>query len=88
MTNGELINEIGELMEDEKMSVAAYRRLMLKATKGVLVKQDSMDTMLNGVYKDVEVNGEDIKTLKKRDNINNAVTAVVAAFAAIVGFDK
>ncbi len=88
MTNGELINEIGALMEKKQMSVAAYRRLMLKATKGVLVKQDSMDTMLNGVYKDVEVNGEDIKTLKKRDNINNAVTAVVAAFAAIVGFDK
>jgi hypothetical protein len=88
MTNGELINEIGALMEEDKMSVAAYRRLMLKATKGVLVKQDSMDTMLVSVCKDVEVNGEDIKTLKKRDNINNAVTAVVAAFAAIVGFDK
>ena len=88
MTNGELINEIGELMEDEKMSVAAYRRLMLRSVSGLLDKTDSMDTMLVSVCKDVEVNGEDIKTLKKRDNINNAVTAVVAAFAAIVGFDK
>ena len=88
MTNGELINEIGALMEEDKMSVAAYRRLMLKATKGVLVKQDSMDTMLVSVCKDVEVNGDAIDKLKTRDNINNAVTAVVAAFAAIVGFDK
>ncbi len=88
MTNGELINEIGALMEEDKMSVAAYRRLMLKATKGVLVKQDSMDTMLNGVYKDVEVNGEDIKTLKKRDNLNNMLTSVIGAVAIFMGVDK
>ena len=88
MSNGELITEIGDLMDEEKMSVAAYRRLMLKATKGVLVKQDSMDTMLVSVCKDVELHDTEIKTLRKRDNLNNIVTAVVAAFAAVVGFDK
>ncbi len=88
MTNGELINEIGELMDKEQMPVAAYRKLMLRSVSGLLDKTDSMDTMLASVCKDVEGQEKDIDRLKKRDNINNAVTAVVAAFAAIVGFDK
>lgn len=88
MSNGELIIEIGELMEDEKMSVAAYRRLMLRSVSGLLDKTDSMDTMLVSVCKDVETHDAEIKTLRKRDNLNNVVTALVAGFAAIVGIDK
>ena len=84
MTNGELINEIGELMEEDKMPVAAYRRLMLKSVKGLLDKQAGMDAVALVVGE----HDKDITKLQKRDNLNNIVTAVVAAFAAIVGFDK
>ena len=84
MTNGELINEIGELMEEDKMPVAAYRRLMLKSVKGLLDKQAGMDAVALVVGE----HDKDITKLQKRDNLNNIVTAVVAGFAAIVGFDK
>ena len=84
MTNGELINEIGELMEADKMSVTVYRRLMLRSVSGLLDKQAGMDE----VALVVKEHNKDIDKLQKRDNLNNIVTAVVAAFAAIVGFDK
>ena len=84
MTNGELINEIGALMEEDKMSVAAYRRLMLRSVSGLLDKQVGMDEVALVVKEHIK----DIDKLQKRDNLNNIVTAVVAAFAAIVGFDK
>ena len=84
MTNGELINEIGELMEADKMSVTVYRRLMLRSVSGLLDKQAGMDAVALVVGE----HDKDIDKLQKRDNLNNVVTAVVAAFAAIVGFDK
>ena len=84
MTNGELITEIGELMDEDKMPVAAYRRLMLKSVKGLLDKQAGMDAVALVVGE----HDKDITKLQKRDNLNNIVTAVVAAFAAIIGFDK
>lgn len=84
MTNGELINEIGELMEADKMSVTVYRRLMLRSVSGLLDKQAGMDQ----VALVVKEHNKDIDKLQKRDTLNNIVTAVVAAFAAIVGFDK
>ena len=84
MSNGELITEIGDLMKEDKMSVAVYRRLMLKSVKGLLDKQDDMDEVAQAV----KGHDKDITKLQKRDNLNNIVTAVVAAFAAIVGFDK
>ena len=88
MSNGELIIEIGELMEDEKMSVAAYRRLMLRSVSGLLDKTDSMDTMLVSVCKDVETHDTEIKTLRKRDNLNNMLASVIGAVAIFVGIDK
>ena len=86
MSNGEIITEIGELMEEKKMSVVAYRRLMLRSVSGLLDKTDSMDTKLSSVCKDVEKHDEDIKMLKKRDNLNNMLTTAVGAIAAFVGF--
>ena len=62
--SGELINEIGELMEEDKMPVAAYRRLMLKSVKGLLDKQEGMDAVAL-VVKEHEKN---ITKLQKRDN--------------------
>lgn len=86
MTNGELINEIGELMEEKKMPVAAYRRLMLRSVSGLLDKTDSMDAMLVPLCKDVETHDKEIRILRKRDNINNMLTTAVGAIAAFVGF--
>jgi hypothetical protein len=86
MTNGQLIDEIGELMEEKKLPVAAYRRLMLRSVSGLLDKTDSMDTMLASVCKDVEKHDDDIDRLKKRDNLNNMLTTAVGAIAAFVGF--
>ncbi len=86
MTNGELINEIGELMDKEQMPVAAYRKLMLRSVSGLLDKTDSMDEKLSSVCKDVEKHEDDIKILKKRDNLNNMLTAAMATVAGILGF--
>ena len=84
MTNGELIIEIGELMDEDKMSVAAYRRLMLKSVKGLLDKQEGMDA----VALVVKEHDKDIDKLQKRDNLNNMLTSVIGAIAIFMGVDK
>lgn len=88
MSNGELVKKIGTLMEKKKMSVSAYRELMLEATASSLTKQDDMDDKLKSVCVKVEIHDDAIKTLRKRDNINNIVTGVLASIATIVGIDK
>ena len=88
MSNGQLITEIGELMDQEQMQVKAYRRLMLRSVAGVLDKADAMDNTLQKVCLRVEVHDDEIKTLRKRDNLNNIITGVLASIATIVGIDK
>lgn len=86
MSNGKLVKKIGVLMDKKKMSVAAYRELMLEATVASLTKQDAMDDKLKTVCVIVDVHDKAIDSLKKRDNLNNMLTTAVGAIAAFVGF--
>ena len=85
MSNGELIREIGELMDNEKMKVSAYRRLMLKATAGLLDKQDDMDAKLSMVCKDVAQHETDIEKLQRWDKGIGVLAVIGSVIAGVLG---
>ncbi len=86
MSNGEIINEINEILEKDPNAIPpkVYRRVSLKALSGALEKLDDVEKcVIENTQRSVR-NEEDIRKLKVWDRglaiFGVAVAAIATAF--------